>query len=325
MPKLIHNRRMILDAYNNRETIGVTIKQLCLIFKVDPKTINNYRHQTDEFLDSNKINKVSFMNKLPDVLIEYVLNSAINNPYFNAKKVKYDIKKNFKCDLTLHQVYLILRFNNITYKKATRITKIKNKTDEEVRHSITNIIDEVNELNNNDEDNVVFTDEVHIDLSDIKNYGWNKKGKKVIYDQEIPRKILNKRITVIASVSRNKKIGYKIIKGNVNGEIFNKYVKNIKKKTNIKNFYLDNARIHHYHKVKETLNDKHVIYGIPYNPQLNIIENFFRSFKANIRNEPLYTRTNYTRMIRKCWNKINNDVMKNTYNHIYEKREGVFN
>ena len=143
---------------------------------------------------------------------------------------------------------------------------------------------EVNELNNNDEDNVVFTYEVHIDLSDIKNYGWNIKGKKVIYDQEISRKILNKRLTVIASVSRNRKIGYKIIKGNINWEIFNKYVKNIKKKTNIKNFYLDNAHIHHYHKVKETLNDKHLIYGIPYNPQLNTIENFFRSFKANIRN-----------------------------------------
>ena len=50
------------------------------------------------------------MHELSDELIEYVLNSAINNPYFNAKKVNYDIKKNFKSDLTLHQFYLILRF-----------------------------------------------------------------------------------------------------------------------------------------------------------------------------------------------------------------------
>jgi hypothetical protein len=325
MPKIIYNKSDILNAYHNRHELGVTIRQISLIYNIDPKTINNYRHKNLDFINSNFINKVSFMHALSDDLINYIIIQSIDNPYFNINRLRHYIKIKFKKILTKHQIYCILKFNNVTYKKAVRKTKMKNKTDIEIKKEIDTVLDKISKINkNNNKDNVVFIDETHVDISEIKKYGWSKKGYDVIYDDIVPNKILNKRFTVIAAVSKTNKIGYKIIKGSVNGETFNNYINYISRKTKLNNYYLDNARIHHYKKVKTTMKYKriNVIYGVPYNSQLNIIENFFRSFKTKIRNTNLNERTNIEKIIRKCWKSVNNEVMVNTYNHIYTKREG---
>ncbi len=70
-------------------------------------------------------------------------------------------------------------------------------------------IDEIVKINGNN-DNVAFIDEVHIDISEINDYGWNESGNPVIFDKNVPKEIVNKRITVIACVSRKQKLGYKI-------------------------------------------------------------------------------------------------------------------
>ena len=80
-------------------------------------------------------------------------------------------------------------------------------------------------------------------MSDVSNYGWNKKGEEVIFNVKIPNKIKNVRVSIIAAVSKNRKIGYQIHKDSVNGDKFNDFVNYIRKKTRSKNYYLDNAAI----------------------------------------------------------------------------------
>jgi hypothetical protein len=43
MPKIIRDKRLILNAYNNRHRYNLTIKDIAELFEVDPKTINNYQ------------------------------------------------------------------------------------------------------------------------------------------------------------------------------------------------------------------------------------------------------------------------------------------
>lgn len=317
MPKIIYNKKLIIDAYNNREKYKLTIKQISELFCIDPKTINNYRHQTDEFLESNSIIRSSFMHSLSDDIIQSVIKSAINNPYFNTNIIIKNIKKQFKIALSSRQIYTILKFNNITYKKATIKRKTK-RSDQEINDMISTTIDKVT-----NEDDVIFTDEVHIEIADINKNGWNLSGQEVIFENNAPNKILNKRITVIASVSKSKKIAYKIHEKSVNGETFRNYMRYVNKKTECKNHFLDNARIHHYKKVKMTNKRLKIntIYGVPYTPYLNIIENFFRSFKTKIRNELMENRSNIKRMIRKCWNSVSDDVLVNTYRHVYDNQK----
>lgn len=317
MPKIIYNKKLIIDAYNNREKYKLTIKQISELFCIDPKTINNYRHKTDEFLNSNSINRCSFMHLLSDNIMQFVIDGAINNPYFNTNVIIKNIKKKFKTVLSSTQIYTILKFNNITYKKATIKRKTK-RSDQEINDMIETTIDKVTNT-----DDIIFTDEVHIEIADINKYGWNSSGKEVIFENDAHNKILNKRITVIASVSKSKNIAYKIYDKSVNGETFRNYMRYINKKTKCKNHFLDNARIHHYKKVKST-NERlkiNTIYGVPYTPYLNIIENFFRSFKTKIRNELMENRLIIKRLIRKCWNSVSNNVLVNTYRHVYDNQK----
>ena len=82
---------------------------------------------------------------------------------------------------------------------------------------------------------------------------------------------------------------------------------------------MDNARIHHAKLVKPIYQRAKidVTYGIPYTPFLNIIENFFRSFKTQIRNEFLSDRADIKKLIKKCWKNVSSDVLVNTYNNVY--------
>lgn len=105
----------------------------------------------------------------------------------------------------------------------------------------------------------------------INDYGWSESGKPTIFDKNVPTKIVNKRITIIACVSRTKKIGYNIYDKSVNSECFCKYIKHISKKTNKKHYYLDKASIHTARNVRDTLKSEGInpIYGVPKNPQFN--------------------------------------------------------
>ena len=88
MPKIIHNKKQILKIYEDRHKYNLNITQVSEIFEVDPKTIYNYRHKSDEWLESVKINRVSFMNQLSDDIMTFIINEAINNIYFNTNLIR---------------------------------------------------------------------------------------------------------------------------------------------------------------------------------------------------------------------------------------------
>ena len=313
MPKLIYNKNLIFDAYTNRKKIGITTKQITEIFQINESTIYHYLKKDDDFLMSNTVNRKSFTDSLSVDIINYVLQSAINNQYFNVMTTCQEVNEKYNIELKRHHIYKILKINDITHKKAYHKQKLK-YTDDELSNMISERIDKVSHAND-----VVFIDEVHVELESTNDYCWNKRGVESEIIDDIPPKIKNKRLTVIAAVSKNNKLMYRTYNKSVNGKIFKNYVNQLTKKTACKTYFLDNARIHHFHEVRKLLNNKHIdaIYGIAYRPFLNIIENFFRSFKCKIRGTLMINRTNCHQLIQKCWKSVSNDVITNTYNHVY--------
>jgi hypothetical protein len=153
----------------------------------------------------------------------------------------------------------------------------------------------------------------------MNTYGWNKIGDEVIFDKNTPNKIINKRVSVIVAVSRNEKINYKIHSDSVDSNKFSSFITSLIAKTDKKYFYLDNARIYHTKNIKELFKKNNIspIYGIPYNPQLDIAEYFFRSFKTKLRSLLLTDRININETIQKCWDDVNISVLQNSYKHVY--------
>jgi len=65
--------------------------------------------------------------------------------------------------------------------------------------------------------------------------------------------LTKKRYSLILAINRSKILNYKLVDGAVNGEIFMNYIVNdIIPHSNDGSILMDNARIHHYKKFKQT-------------------------------------------------------------------------
>ena len=161
---------------------------------------------------------------------------------------------------------------------------------------------------------------MHFVLDSVNNYGWNYKNKEVTFIKNTPTKIVNKRVSVIASVSRKNKIDYTIIEGKCNAEKYKKHIKKVSKKCKQKYYYQDGARIHTAKIVKNSMQRLGIknIQGIPYTPELNIIEYFFNVLKRKFKSIDITDRINVKNIIRKSWNSIDDRILENTYHHVYD-------
>ena len=230
MPKIICNKKLIIDAYKNRKELQLTVQKIADIFQVDPKTINNYKKLSDEQLSSNIINKKKKIDDIPDNVIKFIIDDVKNNQYFKIIKTISKVRKMFKIELKKYQIYDILKNNNITFKKS--VIKYKVNNIEKEQKAIEETIKNVKNVNNEPKkDDVIFIDEVHIEVEMINDYGWNKKGEKVVFRNDVPAKLKNKRFSIIAAVSRTDKIYYEIHKDSVDGNKFKRFIKRLNRRT----------------------------------------------------------------------------------------------
>ena len=77
-------------------------------------------------------------------------------------------------------------------------------------------------------------------------------------------------------------------------------INNILPKNDKYYFLLDNARIHHYKKLKEYIKKTNIefIYNVPYMPEFNPIELVFKDFKTYLKGKQL-TKSNILKMKQK--------------------------
>ena len=100
----------------------------------------------------------------------------ITNAHFKTSILIKTIRKKFKVSLSAQQIYAILKFNKPQIRtKAIIKNKSKESKEQHIIRSIEKVKNTIKKINKNNDDNVIFIDEVHIDLADINSYGWNEK------------------------------------------------------------------------------------------------------------------------------------------------------
>jgi transposase len=166
-------------------------------------------------------------------------------------------------------------------------------------------------------ENIISIDESSMDTHISNNYGWSKKGIKI----ENILKHSKIRYSLILAINCKKIIHKKIIKGSANGEIFLKFIKDLVKKLQNKNkkyILLDNAKIHHYKKIKDFINTKpkiKLIYNIPYTPETNPIERVFGDIKRDLKNKKI----NNNNLIDELKESLNDINQNNNFKAYYNK------
>ena len=230
---------------------------------------------TNNKLEPERKRTPKFSGKIND----FIVNNVLLSNTVDRNTIIRTINKKYKTVISKTSIYNILKINKITLKR-TKTKFIYSK--EKLQIQIDNFKNKINKINKN---NIISIDETSIDTHIDSNYGWSKQGKSII----IEKTNLRLRYSVISAISNKKNIHTNIIKGSVDGDTFLDFIKDLVKKIPKKRkvyILLDNARIHHYTKLKEYIkNIKNIefVYNVPYMPEYNPIERLFNEIKIKLR------------------------------------------
>jgi transposase len=217
-------------------------------------------------------------NKLEIYMKYHIRDYVLRRVNFNYKLLLKWIDTKFKIQISKSTLYAIIKKFNLTRKKIYNRPLYKTKKEQnKAKTRLKNLMKFVNKQN------IISIDETSIDTHIRTTRGWSLKGKRIskhITEQRI-------RYTMICAISNKEIIKYKMIKGSANGEDFLTFIKELNI-TEYNRIFLDNARIHHYTKLKEYIKENskyNFIYNVPYSPQYNPIEYMFSELKAKLRKQ----------------------------------------
>lgn len=210
----------------------------------------------------------------------FIRDYIIKNCNFNYKLLLRRIKQKYNITIQKSTLYETIKKIDITKKKIVkRIKYLKRKKEKKNLQKLRKELKKVPKCN------VISLDETSVDTHISNDYGWSKKGVRLI------KKYKKYRIkySTICSIMTTKIIHSYTKKGSINGEDFLVYIKDLINKLDVNKKYcilLDNARIHHYKKLKEhmnTVNNVVLVYNVAYSPEYNPIELVFNELKNKLK------------------------------------------
>lgn len=304
----------IYKAINN-----IPFNKISKELDISPATITLWNKKYNDFIKEKKYlnqqifndinySKIHGLNK-SHKYIDNITNYVNKNTGCSLKNIQNEINK----ELSLSTIFKILKKNNFSHKKINNNIIYKN-----IEEIDKDRIKFVKNLTKENFCNLLCTDESSFNINQIKNYGYSKKGEAIVKNKKHKR-TKDKR-SLISIISINKILTYNIYNKTVNGEDYYNFLKSNVEILKNKTLLLDNARIHHYKKVKKFANENNItlLYNAPYSPLFNPIELIFGEIKKYFRN---LEHINIDNDIHNSINNVNNNIIKNLYEHCWKKIE----
>ena len=133
-------------------------------------------------------------------------------------------------------------------------------------------------------ENLVYIDESGIDITEVKDRGWGKKGEKVVGKKSGK---YYQRTNIIAGLVNNKSLAPMIFTGTCNSRLFEAWVEQflVPELKPGQVVVMDNVAFHRSERSKDLIEavGGRVIFLPPYSPDLNPIEKFWANMKRWIK------------------------------------------
>lgn len=289
---------IVVKYYNNNDC---SAKKIIKLFGISNGSLFKWKK------DTNCHYKLTRNRKLTPRIKAYIRAYVISRINFKYKLLLRNIVRNFGVKIGKTTLYNTINKLNITKKKISRRYIYKNKMKH--KKDINNFKKKIKNITLNE---IISVDECHFNTEMSSKYGWSVKGQRIFMKNHICKK---ERYTLLCGISNNEIIHYEIIKNSANGEIFLNFIKNliIKDNNTRKYILLDNARIHHYKKMKNEISKTSygLIYNIPYMPEYNPIEQVFGKIKNIIYNS---NKTFNLSKLKNILKNVKQKELKNFYN-----------
>lgn len=223
--------------------------------------------------------------RIKETHLEFIKKSIKDKPAITLHRLQNALleKKNFSISVP-HLHYIVKYKLNITHKQLRqkyypekKLSSLKTDKKKFYKTIIDKGIKEI-----------ISIDETGFYLNMSKNFGRCSKGKRCY---RTVHKYPYVKFNFICAIKYGKVIGYELypkLNSGIDAIKFNDfYNRHIKNKYKDHLIILDNAR---FHKSPEVINNiknskNKIIFSLPYNPNLNPIENLFSQLKNHVRNE----------------------------------------
>ena len=237
----------------------------------------------------------------------YVLSIFSTSVFFSSLYLYFE---SFQIQISRQLVHLILKKENITYKRIR--TRGVSKKKHELTHDFIEKYKQIIETHKN----IVSIDESGFDQRGKQIYGYSLKGTKAIVSQELTYPHV--RYNLIYAISRDGNQTFELTKEKVKGSHFANFINRLPfpKGTVI---MLDNASIHKTKEFRDSITEKGyvVLYTPPYSPEFNPIELVFGNFKNTFYKARLVEKSfNTTNVVHNIVSKDNSMLIQKCFYHV---------
>lgn len=270
-----------LFAINYYEKVK-SIRKVCSVFECSKSSLHGWLNR---YFETGDVSKKKYKNRkkiITEDHLEFLKKTIKKNPSLTLNEINILLLENKKVKISISYLFYIIKYKlNITHKQL-RLKYYPEKKLETLKFDKKEFYKKIVKKGIK---NIISIDETAFYLNMDRNFGRCIKGKRCY---KTIHKYPYVKFNFVCAIKYGKVVGYKLYQKNTGGIDKEKFKAFYDEFINgkYKNYLiiLDNAQFHRSKELQDHINKKNkIIYSLPYNPNLNPIENFFSQLKSHIK------------------------------------------
>ena len=300
----------------------VSLDDVCKIFDCHKQSLYRWIERYEELKEIKRLNRNPVSYKITKEQVKYAIQKLKENEQITMEELHKIVKKKYKeFDITPQHLGQIIRDNNITRKRTRHEhypkERYSNPTD--IKKELKAFYKEVSKYSLN---KIISLDETSIQPSMIMEFSKCSLGKRCVVKTD--DNYIFRKFTLLCAISNSKCVGATLYKeGGMTKERFVEFLEaNIFNKYKNHLIILDNAGSHNNEYVKQAITNSgnKYLYLIPYNPQLNPIEQYFNQIKHYLKlNKKILKYDELAIEIKNAIKQVKKENYKNYFENAYNK------
>ena len=300
----------------------ISLDDVCRIFDCPKQSLYRWVKRYEELEEIKRLNRKPISYKITKKQVKYAIQKLKENEQITMEELHKIVKKKYKdFDITPQHIGQVIRDNNITRKRTRHEHYPKERYGK-----LTDIKKELklfyNKISKYKLDKIICLDETSIKPAMYLPYSKCALGKRCIIKTD--DNYVFRKFTLLCAISNSKSVGATLYKeGGMTKERFVEFLEaNIFNKYNNHLIILDNAGSHNNKYVKQAIinSENKYLYLIPYNPQLNPIEQYFNQIKHYLKlNKKVLKYDELAIEIKNAIKQVKKENYKNYFENAYNK------
>ena len=300
----------------------VSLEDVCDIFDCPKQSLYRWIKRYIKKKNLERQNRKAISYKISKKHIKYAIKKLKENEQITMEELHKIVKNKYKdFDITSQHLGQVIRDHNITRKRTRHEHYPKERYGKltDIKKELKAFYKEVSKYSLN---KIICLDETSISPALIMEYSKCPLGKRCVVKTD--DNYIFKNFTLLCAISNSKCIGARLYKeGGMNKERFVEFLQqNIFNKYKNHLIILDNAGSHNNDFVKQAIinSGNKYLYLIPYNPQLNPIEQYFNQIKHYLKlNKKILRYDELKDEIKNAIRKVKKENYKNYFENAYNK------